>query len=202
MADFRIPWAPRVVLAGRTFRLPVQAADGDVRLEAGDFGVIASRWSARDSAMYFYLRAPEKGGDFKVVAQQKGRTAEATVQVRGLEDLRRPHEYNGAQWPRRWPLGEAWRSTKTRQTLQDMPEGRVNEEAVRRWAGQSDATLWGQLPLAEIPKAHFVNVHQGCPKCGTALGVTCPQCRSAVQVTDMFCARCGATLKSEVVSIS
>ncbi|MSS73049.1 MAG: hypothetical protein EXS64_16380 [Candidatus Latescibacteria bacterium] len=169
MADFRIPWAPRVLLAGRTFRLPVQSAGEDVRLEAGDFRVIASKWSARDSAMYYYLRAPEKSGDCKVVAQQKGRTAEATVQVRSLDDLRCSQAYNGAPWPRRWPLGKAWTSAKTRQTLQDMPEGGVNEALVRWWAGQSDLALWGQLPNAEIPKAHFVNAHQGCPKCGTAV---------------------------------
>jgi hypothetical protein len=203
MSDLNIPWTPRVVLARRTFRLPVQAAGEDVKLEAGDFCVIASRWSARDSAMYCYLRAPEKGGDYKIVAQQGGRTAEATVQVRTLEDLRRPHEYNGAQWPRRWPLGTAWRSTKTRQTLQDMPEGRVNEEAVRWWAGQSDETIWGQLPNAEIPKAHFVNVHQGCPRCGTAVfkhggfypwrrshlpcdfRSTCPSCKAVFPSNDL-----------------
>lgn len=169
MSDLHIPWAPRVVMAGRTFRLPVRAAGEDLRLEAGVFQVIASRGPARDSAMYYYLRAPEKGGDFKIVAQQKGRSAEATVQVRSLEDLRRPHTYNGAQWPRRWPLGKGWRSSKTRQTLQDMPEGQWHEEQVRWWAGQSDEALWRQLPPAEIPKAHFVNAHQGCPKCGTAV---------------------------------
>jgi hypothetical protein len=29
--------------------------------------------------------------------------------------------------------------------------------------------LWRQLPYPECPQAHFVNVHQGCPHCGTAI---------------------------------
>ncbi len=194
MSNLQIPWAPRVVMAGRTFRLPVQSPDEGVTLEAGAFHVIASRWSARDSARLFYLRAPETGGDHTIQARWKGEVAAAAVQVRTLEDLRRPHAYNGAQWPRRWPLGKPWKSAKTRQTLQSPEElemmnvdgdfillshltylqhlpgaGTVNERLVRWWASQTDETVWGQLPLSEWPKAHFTNVHQGCPKCGTAI---------------------------------
>jgi hypothetical protein len=50
-----------------------------------------------------------------------------------------------------------------------MPMGSVNAEALRWWTGQDDAVLWRQLPPAELPKAHFVNAHQGCPSCGTAI---------------------------------
>ncbi|MSS73050.1 MAG: hypothetical protein EXS64_16385 [Candidatus Latescibacteria bacterium] len=170
MSNLQIPWAPRVVMAGRTFRLPVQSPDEGVTLEAGAFHVIASRWSARDSARFFYLRAPEEGGDHTIRARRKGQVAEATVRVRTLDDLRRPHTDNGATWPRRWPVGKPWRSARTRQTLQDFrrPET-VPEDLVALWTGQNDRALWRQLPPAELPKAHYVNVHQGCPRCGISI---------------------------------
>jgi len=170
MADLRIPWTPRLILCGRTFRLPVQSAGEDPVLQAEGFRQLARRGSERDSAFFYYLQAPEKGGDYPVRVVQQDQSAQAQIQVRSLEDLRQPLAFNGAPWPRRWPLGRAWGSTKTRQTLQDLPALPVaDQEALRWWLGQDDATLWRQLPPSELPRAHFVNVHQGCPECGTAI---------------------------------
>ena len=169
VSNVNIPWAPRVILAGRLFRLPVVAEVGEVGLEAGDFEVVDYRWSERDGAFFYYLKAPEQSGSYTVRAEQGGEGAQVQIQVRSLDELRQPHHYNGAQWPRRWPLGRAWESTKRGQTLQGMPIGSVNAEALRWWTGQEDAVLWRQLPPAELPKAHFVNAHQGCPSCGTAI---------------------------------
>ncbi len=166
----RIPWAPRVILAGRVFRLPVEAPDSDVTLEADGFRTIASWWAPADSAVYYYLLAPMESGDYEVLARSKDEVGRVTVQVRTLQDLRRPHTFNEAQWPRRWPLGESSRSTKTRQTLQDMPRpDALDEDRVAWWITQTDEVVWRQLPLAELPRAHFTNVHQGCPSCGTAI---------------------------------
>ena len=170
MSDVRIPWAPRVILAGRAFRLPVQAPDEQVDLEAEGFERIAARWASADSAVYHYLRAPQQPGDYTVRARRNGRISDASIQVRTLADLRRPHAFNGAQWPRRWPVGQPYESTKTRRTIQDFPRARTaNESLTGWWTAQDDETLWRQLPPAELPRAHFVNVHHGCPKCGTAV---------------------------------
>lgn len=169
MSDLRIPWAPRVILTGRVFRLPVQAPDQNVELDAGGCVHLSDRWVPRDSARYFYLRAPNKPGDYILRATHAGKTAEATVQVRALDVLRHPHTFNGAQWPRRWPLGQTIATAKTRQTLQDMPVGSSDATTVQWWVSQPDGVIWKQLPLAEIPRAHFVNAHQGSPTVGTAV---------------------------------
>ncbi len=165
-----IPWRPRVILPGRSFRLPVQATDDNIALTAEHFETIATRWCERDTARYYYLRSPQQQGDYTLIATHNGNTAETTIQVRTLDDLRQPHTYNGAQWPRRWPLGQNYQPTKTRQTLQNDPKTeRFNEETLAYWSSQPDHILWSQLPPAELPKAHFANCHQGCPNCGTAI---------------------------------
>ncbi len=165
-----IPWRPRVILPGRNFRLPVQATDDNIALTAEHFETIATRWCERDTARYYYLRSPQQQGDYTLIATHNGNTAETTIQVRTLDDMRQPHTYNGAQWPRRWPLGQNYQPTKTRQTLQNDPRTeRLNEETITWWSSQPDHVLWSQLPPAELPKAHFANCHQGCPNCGTAI---------------------------------
>ena len=170
MAELSIPWAPRQILSGRAFRMPVRTQAADVVLEEGAFPVLARRRVEQDGAFYYYLRAPEVGGDHEIVVRSGQQTARPVVQVRTLGELRGSQEYNGAMWPRRWPLGEAWSSTKQQQTLQDEPlGGDVDGEVLGWWLAQSDETLSRQLPPAELPRAHFVNVHQGCPQCGTAI---------------------------------
>ena len=165
-----IPWRPRIILPGRNFRLPVRATDDNIALTAEHFETIATRWCERDTARYYYLRSPQKQGDYTLIATHNGNTAETTIQVRTLNNLRQPHTYNGAQWPRRWPLGQNYHPTKTRQTLQDDPRPeRLNQETIAWWSSQPDHVLWSQLPPAELPKAHFANCHQGCPNCGTAI---------------------------------
>ncbi len=165
-----ISWRPRVILPGRSFRLPVQAIDDNIALTADHFETIATRWCERDTARYYYLRSPQQQGDYTLIATHNGNTAETTIQVRTLDDLRQPHTYNGAQWPRRWPLGQNYQPTKTRQTLQNDPRPeRFNEKTLAYWSSQPDHVLWSQLPPAELPKAHFANCHQGCPNCGTAI---------------------------------
>ena len=165
-----IPWRPRVILPGRNFRLPVQATDDNIALEADHFETIATRWCERDTARYYYLRSPQKQGDYTLIATHSGNIAETTIQVRTLDNLRQPHTYNGAQWPRRWPLGQNYQPTKTRQTLQNDPKSEhLNEKTLAYWSSQPDHVLWSQLPPAELPKAHFANCHQGCPNCGTAI---------------------------------
>ncbi len=170
MADISIPWAPRLVLSGRTVRLPVQATGEAPDLDAGEFELLDQRWSKRDKAFFYYLKAPEKSGDYALEAVQNGHSVRAIIQVRTLDDLRRPHEYNGVCWPRRWPVGQDWHSTKTRQTLQDLPISPArNEEVLTWWKERDDEVVWRQLPPADLPRAHYVNVHQGCPNCGTAI---------------------------------
>lgn len=165
----QIPWAPRLILTGRVFRLPVQSPDPEVRIQTEGFTEIDRRWSPRDSTLYVYLKAPETSGDFTVAAVRRDCIASAAVQVRSLAELRRPFAYNDSTWPRRWPLGRAWETAKTRQTLQDAPLSPADPRTLEWWLAQDDRTLWRQLPPSELPRAHFVNVHQGCPACGTAI---------------------------------
>ena len=169
MSDLTIPWSPRILMAGRTFRLPVQSTEC-VSIACEGLDRIADRWSERDGAAYFYLRAPETPGTFEVVAESGSDSARASIEVLDLDGLRRPREFNGASWPRRWPVAGSFTSTKARQTLQDepIPDG-FDETLVSWWTSQSDDVLWHQLPGGEIPKAHFANCHQGCPSCGTAI---------------------------------
>ncbi|MBM3278698.1 MAG: heparinase II/III family protein [Candidatus Handelsmanbacteria bacterium] len=164
-----IPWSPRLILAGRAFRLPVRAAQAPIEIQAPGFALLGRRWSSLDQAWYCYLRAPQPSGDYTLGISQEGQTARTAVQVRVLDQLRQPHSFNGAVWPRRWPVGQDWVSTKTRQTLQAYPKPAADPAVVGWWLAQDDSTLWRQLPPAELPRAHFVNVHQGCPNCGTAV---------------------------------
>ena len=170
MAELQIPWAPRLVLTGRSFRLPVQAPGREHSLSSPGLAALDSRFVPRDDATYHYLKAPGDPGDYTIRATAQGDEAVRTVQVRTLEQLRTPHDHNGVKWPRRWPVGGAYVSTKVRQTVQDMA-GSVaqNRDMVNWWTSQSDDVLWAQLPPSELPKAHYVNVHNGCPECGTAI---------------------------------
>lgn len=164
-----IPWAPRIILAGRTFRLPVQTAQAPFEIEAPGFALLDQRWSTLDKAWYCYVRAPQTSGDYPLRVAQQGQKAQVTIQVRNLDQLRQPHTFNGVTWPRRWPLDRAWTTTKSRQTLQEAPLQAADPGILNWWLAQDDAALWRQLPPAELPRAHFVNVHQGCPNCGTAV---------------------------------
>ena len=91
-------------MTGRSFRLPVQC-DGDVELSYLGFSLQHQRYSSADRAHYFYLRAPEQAGVYTLSAQQGETTHSQSIEVCDLDSLRTPHEYNGEQWPRRWPLG-------------------------------------------------------------------------------------------------
>ena len=167
-----ILWTPRVVLTDRLFRLPIAGGPAQrPTLEAPGFEQLDHRWSRRDQAWMYYLRSPCVGGDYPVLATDAaGSTDNATIAVRGLEQLREPFTDAGQLWPRRWPLGGSRTSCRTRQTLQDeplVPAG--DDEVLLWWLAQDDDTLWRQLPAAEFPRSHYVNVHQGCPACGTAI---------------------------------
>jgi hypothetical protein len=165
MGNITIPWAPRVILTGRTFRLPVKGQGAS--LQAEGFEEVARRYVEPDRAEYVYLTAPQTPGDYGLKA---GAGDDVVVQVRSLDQLRALHTFNGAQWPRRWPLGKDIASTKRRQTLQDGP-ARVRGGGGQTdwWMEQPDEVIWAQLPPSEIPRAHFTNCHQGCPGCGTAV---------------------------------
>ena len=102
MTTLTIPWAPRLILTERVFRLPIQASQTHVTLEADGFEHIANRWSQRDNAHYFYLKTPKTPGDYTLSAQQNNQQTHITIQVRTLSQLRQPFEFNQAQWPRRW----------------------------------------------------------------------------------------------------
>ena len=169
MTTLHIPWSPRILLSGRTFRLPVQAADQNLEIEAEGFREITRRWSDRDQALFYYLQAPDNSGDYPISITHQDQTTRAQIQVRTLDDLRQPFKFNEVWWPRRWPLGQPWQSAKTRQTLQDWPVRPTDAATLQWWLSRDDATLWNQLPPSELPRAHFVNVHQGCPQCGTAI---------------------------------
>jgi hypothetical protein len=71
MSDLCFPWSPRVIKTARNFRLPVQASGGqDLDLQAPDFQVLGQRFCGRDAAFYYYLRTPEKSGDYTISATQ------------------------------------------------------------------------------------------------------------------------------------
>lgn len=167
-APFAFPWAPRQILAGRAFRLPLQTAEGDIATEFGPFTGDQQRYCERDGAYYFYLHAPDAPGDYTLLASREGQQASVEIQVRSLDQLRQRHAFNGIDWPRRWGA-DAWTSTKRQQALGDMPLPTPASATVDWWLGLPTAQAWNQLPPAELPRAHFVNVHQGCPQCGTAV---------------------------------
>ena len=50
MSTLAIPWSPRLILAGRTFRLPVQAAQAPFEIQAPGFELLDQRWSSLDAA--------------------------------------------------------------------------------------------------------------------------------------------------------
>ena len=164
-----IQWAPRLIMTDRLFRLPVETST-EPRLEAEGFEQVAVRFSPRDRAWMFYLRSPSISGDYQLHATDTaGNSSSTSIRVRPLSEMRQPFDDEGTCWPRRWPIGASWASQKKRQTLQDEPVTDVNAEQVAWWTAQDDASLWRHLPNAENPRAHYVNVHQGCPACGTEI---------------------------------
>jgi len=200
-----ILWTPRVILTDRLFRLPVSGdADKKPTLNAPGFESVDHRWSPRDRAWMFYLRTPASGGDYPI-AVTSAPGASATISVCSLDELRQPRTDGATCWPRRWPLGRSCSSTRTRQTLQDEPLAPPRDEKILRWwLEQDDRTVWRQLPHAEFPRAHYVNVHQGCPSCGTAIfahhgfypwtrqhlpadmRATCPACSAVFPSNDLL----------------
>lgn len=157
-----------MVLTDRIFRLPVAGSDG-VELQAPGFGQVASRWSGLDNARYHYLKSPSSPGDYILTGGRGNEAVEVVIQVRSLSDCRTLSKHNGIEWPRRWRVGQSFESTKTRQTLQDEQVNEPRTDEVSWWTSQTDEVIWHQLPPAELPKAHYTNVHHGCPRCGTAI---------------------------------
>lgn len=163
-------WSPRLLLAGRTVRLPLRAPTPQVEVDLGGMRERGRRWSPRDGTLYLYLQAPDEGGQRTVSARRGGAAARVAIGVRTLTQLRQRADVDGVPWPRRWPLGGAARpSTKTRQTLTDHPTTAPDPAALTFWLESDDAAVWRQLPPAELPRSHFVNCHEGCPSCGTAV---------------------------------
>ena len=170
MGTLAIPWSPRLLLAGRTFRLPVQSKNGiSVELESTHFTLIDKRYCSFDEAWYLYLRAPQQHVEGDLLIRQDGQSVSTQISVRPLGALRQAFTHDGDDWPRRWPLGQDFKSRKTSQTLDEETLPTPDNQAVHFWKTLDDDTLWHQLPNAEMPRAHFTNVHQGCPQCGTAI---------------------------------
>ena len=82
MADAAIPWAPRVLMTGRTFRLPVQTQSSGVKVQADGFSEISRRHVPRDGAEYLYLRAPGRPGDY-TLTPEGGKGVEVEVDLGG-----------------------------------------------------------------------------------------------------------------------
>lgn len=170
MPEISIPWHPRMLMVDRVFRLPVSASEHPVTILAGPVKICSSRWDSRDGAWYYYLKTPSEAGDYVIEVRQGTGTARVEIQVRTLDQMREPREFNGLVWPRRWTVGQPWESTKQKQTLQDTGTRRArDDEQLAWWSAQTDASLWRQLPWPEFPQAHFVNVNQGCPSCGSGV---------------------------------
>tara|TARA_B100000686_G_scaffold353366_1_gene458693 strand:+ start:443 stop:3580 length:3138 start_codon:yes stop_codon:yes gene_type:complete len=138
------------------------------------------------------------------VIDDQNESSNALIQVKSLAQLRQSLFQGKVCWPRRWPLGENWASQKKRRTLAREKPSKTNPELVAWWTAQDDHTLWCQLPNAEGPRAHYVNVRQGCPVCGTAIFVhhgyypwkrchtpadlrsKCPSCESSFPSNDLL----------------
>ncbi|MDP6983324.1 MAG: hypothetical protein QGG05_09585 [Candidatus Latescibacteria bacterium] len=171
----KIQWAPRMIMTDRLFRLPVESQTKP-QLEAKAFEQISVRFSPRDKAWMFYLRSPSDSGDYALRARDEaGNSSVIDLRVRTLHEVRRPFDDGGTTWPRRWPVGGPRESRKQRQTLLTDPpsaSSTVDTDRLAFWTSQDDDSLWRHLPNAEVPRAHYVNVHQGCPICGTAIFAT------------------------------
>jgi hypothetical protein len=168
MTRCHFAWSPRLLQCGRTTRLALRADAPDVAVDLGNFTEVDRRWSDKQGTLYLYVRAPLASADEVVHAQSGAQQASATIGVRSLDQMRQPITFRETTYPRRWPLGVASTpSTKRGQVLHDLPLSEPSAETVSFWLNFDDATLWRQLPVAELPRAHFVNCHQGCPGCGT-----------------------------------
>ncbi|MEW6754150.1 MAG: heparinase II/III family protein [Candidatus Latescibacterota bacterium] len=200
MSAVQVLWAPRLIQCGRTFRLAVGSSGPDVELDGGGCAERARRWSAADGVLFVYLQAPQASGSCLLRARCGDQEAQVPVDVCSLQELRQPFTFGAFAWPRRWPVGRQTGSVKERQTLQEMPVQAPSSQAVAWWLAQDDATVWCQLPPAEMPRAHFVNVHQGCPQCGTAIfahGGFYPWRRSHLPADwRSTCPSCGAVFPS------
>lgn len=204
-ATLEFAWSPRLLLAGRSFRLPLRTVDPDsITIDLDGLSEISRRYDARDETLYLYLQAPAVSGRHRVVATDPSTEAAVEIEVRQLAGMREPFQFNGASWPRRWPTGQPWSSRKTGQTLTDVTLPVPSAEQLAFWLDASDAQLWRQLPPAEWPRSHFANCHEGCPQCGTAIfrhggfypwqrshtpadfRSTCPSCGLVVPENDLM----------------
>ncbi|MCE9591437.1 MAG: hypothetical protein K8S99_13030 [Planctomycetes bacterium] len=171
-----ILWSPRVILAGRTFRLPVRG-EGAIRLDPGPLRIHQTS-APCDGVTRFFLTAPDTGCDAVITATDAaGKSAPVTVRVRTLDQLRADLSEHGHDWPRRWPMDRRPVPFKSRQTLDaaraDLGWGNPLDETSRGltdWhLSLSDAQAWNLLPPAEWPIAYSVNKIEGCPVHGTAI---------------------------------
>jgi hypothetical protein len=180
-------------------------------VEAPDFTLVASRkvdrtWVPGDAegtpwvehtALFSYLRAPQHAGTYPIRVRTESGVQACSIRVLGVPDLLA----HGADLPRRWRVGKPWESTKTARTLEREELGwRPRQDSLQFWLTEPDEMLWRQIPPAELPKAHFVNEHHGCPSCGTRVfrhGGFYPWTRSHLPCTFLStCPACSAAYPS------
>lgn len=168
-----ILWHPRMIMSGRTFRLPVRG-EGAIRLDAGPLRIHQTS-SPRDGVTRFFLTAPASGGDVTITATDSaGSSASVVVQVRTFEQIRHDRvTVGGHVWPRRWPMDAPAAPLKTRQTMAQpggvAPLDEASSKTVAWLMSLTDKQAWGLLPPAEWPISYTVNKKHGCPTHGTAI---------------------------------
>ena len=80
MDTLAIPWSPRLMLAGRTFRLPVQSKNGiSIEPESTHFTLIDKRYCSFDEAWYLYLRAPQQHVEGDLLIRQDGQSVSTQI---------------------------------------------------------------------------------------------------------------------------
>ena len=57
MTDLNIPWVPRIIMTGRTFRLPIRAANRALELQAEGFQILDFKLPRLPSASHRLLPA-------------------------------------------------------------------------------------------------------------------------------------------------
>ena len=168
-----ILWAPREILCGRSFRVPVHSTSA-VEFEAGPFRIVQQS-EPRDNVVRFFLKAPESGVAGKVTVRNAAGEDSATIGVLPLVATRTVRTVGSNIFPRRWPLGQSYNRTKTSQTLQNgrTPNGSAlsddDQDRLGWLLALSDAGAWQQLPPSEVPRSAWVNKNEGCPQHGTAI---------------------------------
>ncbi len=119
----------------------------------------------------YYFRAAAAAESAPIVFSGTVERIEIPVVIWSFEQLREFRKLKNVRLPRRWPLGERLPELKQSQTVTTPEEKarRSGHSGSSRYLRMSDEQIWALQPDTTLPRWHWTNVQEGCPRHGTEI---------------------------------